>query len=288
VGKIGFNKIRKFSRYSDLMIGKMLRNSVHAYWYDAVPNFGDLLNPLLLRYYGLTPIKENRITANVFVIGSVLDEIHEDFSGYIIGSGLMRDNPKTLNYAKILALRGRLTQERLHASRNIVLGDPGLLTPRIIRKREKKKFMLGLVPHYFDKNDIRIRKIKNHYPDDVLVIDVQQRPQTVISCIDQCAYVLSSSLHGLVTADSLGIPSGWINLSEKVEGKGFKFLDYASAFNMDLNPKIIQGDERLSELVKLTRRIDGILEQVQSDLDAVFRKFSKVIIEQQKISGIKS
>jgi len=43
----------KANRKATLTIGSIKGNLINAYWFDRVPNFGDLLNPLLLKYYGL-------------------------------------------------------------------------------------------------------------------------------------------------------------------------------------------------------------------------------------------
>ena len=45
--------------------------------------------------------------------------------------------------------------------------------------------------------------------------------------------VLSSSLHGLVAADSFGVPNRHIVLSHKPKGDGFKFDDYYSAYGVE-------------------------------------------------------
>jgi len=131
--------------------------------------------------------------------------------------------------------------------------------------------VLGIVPHYHDKEDPRIARIQRRYKSEVLVINVKRQPLAVFADIDKCESILSSSLHGLVTADSLGIPNAWILLSDKVVGKGFKFADYNSAFGTTQDPLYLSGNERLSNLLKSTRRPPEPIEQVKERLDTAFR-----------------
>ena len=42
----------------------------------------------------------------------------------------------------------------------------------------------------------------------------------------ECEAIVSSSLHGLVIAESFGIRSTWMKLSENLAGGEFKFHDY--------------------------------------------------------------
>jgi hypothetical protein len=58
-------------------------------------------------------------------------------------------------------------------------------------------------------------------------------PKEVISQIAQCNSILSSSLHGLITADSLRIPNIRIEISTAIRGGDWKFNDYYSAFGIE-------------------------------------------------------
>jgi hypothetical protein len=61
--------------------------------------------------------------------------------------------------------------------------------------------------------------------------------------------VISSSLHGLIVADSLGIPNVWLRLSPDVLGGDYKFKDYYSVFGLAPEPidevTLISGDSEL-------------------------------------------
>jgi len=262
--------------------GSLQSNLVSAYWYRGIPNFGDQLNIDLLKYYGLTPFHQPRHSAELLVIGSILDKVPEDYSGIIAGSGLIENVSRRFPNAKIYAVRGKLTRDLIYAPKSVPMGDPGLLISNIFKKRYKKKYVLGLIPHYVDDKDIRLQQIYNHNPDDVVIIDVRRTPKDVFKNIDQCQFILSSSLHGIITADSLGIPTGWIILSNQVLGKGFKFFDYASAIEKNISPNYITGNESLSYLISLTHINNGSLIEIQSKLDQVFITLSKEIIESQK------
>lgn len=62
------------------------------------------------------------------------------------------------------------------------------------------------------------------------IIDVRQAPLDTLQQIASCDFIVSTAMHGLIAADSLGIPNKWIEVSDKVEGNGYKFKDYYSVF----------------------------------------------------------
>ena len=61
--------------------------------------------------------------------------------------------------------------------------------------------------------------------------------------------IAASSLHGVIAADAYGVPSTWIELSDKVIGKGFKFRDYfMSVGRTDREPLIVNETTKLKEV----------------------------------------
>ena len=129
------------------------------------------------------------------------------------------------------------------------------------------------MPHYADRRDPRLERLRKAYPEDVVVIDVRQKPEPVIREIARCETILSSSLHGLVTADSLGIPNGWLRLSDRVLGGGFKFRDYYSALDLERLPVAFQGDESLGQMIDQAAAPDGHrIAAVKASLEQAFAK----------------
>lgn len=110
-------------------------------------------------------------------------------------------------------------------------------------------------------------------PKDVLFIDIQKDPITVVRQIDRCEMILSTSLHGVIFAHALNIPSVWMELSEKAGSREYKFADYYSAFNMKPVPYILGGNDRLIDIEKYANKpLAEKVEDVNHNLDLVFCK----------------
>jgi pyruvyltransferase len=284
---------KKINKKFDRIIGPISRDILYGigalkgdfvlpvYWYDTVVNFGDLLTPTLLKKHDISPVWYPLDKAKIVVVGSILHILPENFSGFIVGAGLFKDVPIKFPHAKILAVRGNLTKSIIDAPASTVMGDPGLLADTLIETRQKKQFTLGIVPHYVDKSDERIQKIFDRYKNEILIIDVQRKPADVISDIDRCEHIISSSLHGMIVADSLGIPNTWTILSDKVRGGGFKFYDYASAFGMKYDPQYLTGNESMTELVSMTHKVAGGVPDIKHKLASVFSNLKHVLSQKQ-------
>jgi len=192
-------------------------------------NWGDAFNPFLFKT--LYDIELRRVpppTTSLICVGSILETVTPEFKGHILGSGFIhRESRRDLSAAVVHLLRGRLTKEHCTGILDdIPLGDPGLLA-YLFAKPTKKKFRYGIIPHYADKTSAQVTELS----PDVLNIDVQSGVQEVIDAASQCENLISSSLHGLILADSLDIPNCWVKLSDNLTGGNFKFEDYYSIYD---------------------------------------------------------
>lgn len=198
---------------------------VPAYWWNETANFGDALTPVLLRDRGIAAVHRPPRRAAVVGVGSIIEHLPPDWAGTIWGSGLMFDRSLRLPNATVVGVRGHLTRERLDAPESAVLGDPGLLIGSLVRP-QPSRFRLGLVPHFRHLGHPAFSSLAARSPGTCTVIDVRHRPSHVARRIAQCDAVLTSSLHGLITADALGIPATWTQLEPPLEGRDFKFRDH--------------------------------------------------------------
>lgn len=247
---------------------------VRAFWYDGIANFGDALTPWLLRRAGIVAIHARPASAELVGAGSILEMLPDGFDGAIWGAGLLRDSPLTLPRARILAVRGRLTADRLGASDTTALGDPGLLVGTFLR-RPRRRWRLGIVPHHMHENDQLWESVRARAPTETRVIDVRRGPTAVLNEIAACDHILSTSLHGLIAADSLGIPAVWARREPDLWGGRFKFLDYESAVTPGvtretvleaglLTPgEVISRTGRASD-ERIRRLQDGLLESLHA------------------------
>lgn len=247
-------KVYRLSRdLSGIIKKKYYKNSVYSYWWIGKINFGDLVTPSLLRAYGIKAIHKSIDSAEVLSTGSILQRVSgSNFNGIILGSGIIRDIENSFPNATILAVRGPLTAERIHAPSDVVLSDPGILISDIIAKRQVKEYKLGIVPHFQDKNHKNVIEFfNNKNRDDILFIDVENTPENVIRQIDKCEFIMSSSLHGLIAADSLGIPNTRFKTSQNASGGGdFKFNDYFYSINRDPICHLLHGQEGVSDIIE--------------------------------------
>ncbi|MFM7107687.1 MAG: polysaccharide pyruvyl transferase family protein [Planctomycetaceae bacterium] len=237
------------------------------HWFDSRrhPNFGDRLNGDLLRLLTGRGIRTaSAADATHVCIGSLLEAFLQRRSrpreggeplavwgsGFIAAPGahpVLRDDAlERLSRPVVLhAVRGRLSLERLRimgadASRTAV-GDPGLLARLLVpRTPARRRFRLGLVPHYVDDRDPVFARVHGRVPG-TRIIRVATGPAAFLAELNECEVVISSALHGLIAADALGIPNVRARVSDRLTGGDWKFRDYYSAF--DVEPRPLSRDE---------------------------------------------
>lgn len=105
------------------------------------------------------------------------------------------------------------------------------------------------------------------------VVDVRQSAPRAVAEISACETIVTSSLHGLITADALGIPAVWVGLDPAHEMGDFKFADYEAAVTPGVSRGVSFGEGReLSDLLAhvgvadadtVDRLVDGLWETGQ-------------------------
>ena len=103
------------------------------------------------------------------------------------------------------------------------------------------KYALGIIPHVVDLHHPVIEEIREKHADEILIIDLAHYKKwtDVIDQICSCERILSSSLHGLIVSDAYQVPSCWIELTGKIAGGYFKYLDYAASVNRIFSTPIL-------------------------------------------------
>lgn len=240
-----------------------------AYFQGKGQNFGDTINYLIFsKIFNQNVNLSKFYNADYFLIGSILDKafykpfnkktfrqnikkkyfsiIFKNKPIKILGSGFIEDINLSSNIYKSfreinpIVLRGKKTlkileKNKIKIENNVTLGDPGILVEDLIdSKNFKKKYEIGIIPHYVDQSS----KLLNYFLEkqNIKIINIKSEPYQFLKEVSQCRAIISSSLHGLITADSLGIPNKWIKLSNNIFGNDFKFYDYYSNYDVFLEP----------------------------------------------------
>jgi pyruvyltransferase len=188
-----------------------------------VRNFGDLLGPRivneLLRRAGLTNDGHGRL----LTVGSIIHLSSPNDT--IWGSGVNGKIPHLGGAPDldIRAVRGPITRARLlqAGTSNVpeVYGDPGLLCgllwPRAEYLRSSRtRHSVTIVPNFHEWTGLRA---------DHRAVNPCAPLNSVISRIARSELVVGSSLHGVIVAESMGVPARLV-VSE--QEPALKYLDY--------------------------------------------------------------
>jgi len=217
------------------------------------PNWGDALSPVLAGLLSGKPIKKMlwEHQHRYLSIGSILGNASS--RSEVWGSGFMWPDQKVSGPPDAVhAVRGPRSRNKL-LKMGIdcpeVYGDPALLFPKFYNPDIEKKYPVGIVPHYNDQGNPWVER----YRDDssVFIIDIQRGIEAFVDDVKSCDFILSSSLHGLICADSYGIPGQWIELSDIVWGSEFKFPDYFESIGREVVDPVCPSED--TPLAKVTQ-----------------------------------
>jgi pyruvyltransferase len=209
-------------------------------------NYGDLLSKYLVGHISgkavkwVHPKKQPWFQLNkkhFLGTGSIIHHVNK-FS-IVWGSGII-DEFQPIENAEFCAVRGPETRRRLI---NLgykcpeIYGDPALLLPNYYKPAIKKKYKLGIIPHYTD-----FKMISTLYANlegikviDIMTMNVEEKTNEILAC----EKIVSSSLHGIIIPHAYNIPALWIPFSKKPFGSGIKYFDYLKSVEINnYNPPI--------------------------------------------------
>lgn len=198
-------------------------------------NLGDTLALPIIEFFlskkGIEIDKEVNKKKHLFTVGSGGLRSFQDTT--IWGTGIMYDGLNGYWFEKywdanhrhldIRAVRGPLTRDvflKLGHKCPEIYGDPGILMPMIYQpKNVEKTHDYMVIPQYTSENEVR-----KYIPDELVISMNTNDYKSVIDKIVSCRKVYSSSLHGIILAESYGVPAVFFRGIHPIID--FKYKDY--------------------------------------------------------------
>ena len=205
-------------------------NNVGLVYWDSKINLGDQLSPIIVtnivNSFDGVKLKKHK---NLLAIGSLIGSFNCD--GVVWGSGILSDDAiKVVNKRKryikydIRAVRGPETRNvLLKCGYKVpeVYGDPAILLKDIYCPNiEKKKYKISLICHLSN-----IEKSSCFHNIDIRTSDYKNFVDEVCSS----EFIISSSLHGIILAETYGVPCIFWN--NKMDKQFIKFKDWYYSTN---------------------------------------------------------
>mmetsp|Transcript_2509 Transcript_2509/g.5831 ORF Transcript_2509/g.5831 Transcript_2509/m.5831 type:complete len:305 (-) Transcript_2509:1616-2530(-) len=263
----------------DCYVGFLNKSMAICYWNSL--NFGDEIGPvvakkLLEAHFGCSASKVPLVNlfddyeakkrkACLFVLGSVFHIVKSGDHIWGIGANPNyhhhRPIPSQLTFHSV---RGPLTSGYIldkiggdeYTNQTFQYGDRGLLLPSLFNlRRRKESSRICFVAH---KNDLGHKFLRNP-PTNVHVISCHQHWESAVEQIRSCGYVASSSLHGVIVADALGIPRLWFQFNDTrtVESEGsFKYLDYFKTIGQTEDIEPIRNSSEINNTENYAKGLD--------------------------------
>lgn len=226
------------------------KDEVNLYWWrgNGFKNFGDELNPHIISYLTGKSIKRvEKSQTDLIGIGSILDWFPERSTSYHVwGAGtLCPTSLLPVNNYKISLLRGPLTKSLISNDTNVDYGDPGILASKIWQANPHKKFDWGVIVHFSQENKQWVKDLVSNTSNCLLISVKNENMGDLMLQISSCNKIASTSLHGLIVADSYCIPNIWLWDNNLHRGGQWKFFDYFAGVNRtyvdNINPQKIKS-----------------------------------------------
>lgn len=261
------------NRNKKSLCGRTVPHKVNLEWWNKTDNLGDYLATVIYdwmtKQYGIEKEKRVPKAVHLLTVGSLISM--GSFDAVVWGTGL--HNVKAIDVLKrqhayrkydIRAVRGPLTRQALLDAGfqcPSVYGDPAILMPRIFMPDMEKKYEVSVILHMSQEGQPRIEGV--HY------INIRTTDyKTFIQEVAASKKIVSGSLHGIILAESYGVPAVFYQNGMHVEM--MKYRDwYASTGNRQM-----QAADSIEEAIQmeplplpdLSRMQQAIYEAFPADL----------------------
>lgn len=257
---------------------------ISLYYWDEKENAGDYFGKWLLEKLGYK-VELDKENPRLITCGSILGFNETTKNTIVWGSGFMNDSDElNCELGNIFAVRGKLSYDKLHTDRDIALGDVGLLASEFYKPISTKKYKYAIVV-----NDEDYNYFKTNYKDVKIINMSSNNIEKILDEINECEFIFSNSLHGIIFAHSLHIPA--IHLEYRFIGSrdNFKFKDYYSVLDIEYTKQEFKKDLSFVDfyLENKEKYLPTNIKEIQNNL---LQSFPKELLEKQqrKVFGIVS
>lgn len=198
-------------------------------------NLGDEIGPHIVSHVSKRKINKASIQdADLLSVGSILSWPPARFKPYNIwGSGTLQPGKIDSAKYKIHLLRGPLTKSLLNIPYSVPYGDPGILCSQVWEGSKDKVYEWGIIVHLNQRKQDWVDRLQKNSKNSILINLNDKDIPKVMRLISSCKKIASTSLHGLVIADSYRVPNIWLWRGALHSGGQWKFFDYFSGINRD-------------------------------------------------------
>jgi pyruvyltransferase len=219
-------------------------------------NFGDVLSPLVVSLLTGRHVAYANDAAKLVALGSIFFALQD--GDVVWGAGLARREhvvyaarARDVTYR---ALRGPATARALRAKGmpcTVPFGDPAILLPLLLENDVAPQHDVGVVPHWSHFRDFE-REIRD---PRFKLVDVCDPFDDVARGILSCKLVLSTSLHGVIVAESYGIPALLVFYGGHPRSDAVKYIDYFESTDRELHARSLARPVDITRLVDMASRV---------------------------------
>ncbi len=296
---------------------------------DRVANLGDALSPVMVTLLSGLPCTHKDLGSTQIRMGAV-GTIAQGFSGGEVwiwgtgtskyrnplhkGPGKERFIPNSVTTFHVTATRGPITRRILgeeNATGAPAFGDPVWLLPQFYRPNLKKRWKLGVIVHLADLKD---RSLDAAVKDAFVRYQIPESERTSVRLINtvtdvtvdalrarlddilECERLVSTSLHGMVFAESYGIPCLYFSPRGKISGVveldlldedcvDLRIIDLYRGMGRNKLRVYVQDRKTPTDWAHLMRMIDDMWEPVNFDATPLINAFPLPVAPLQATPG---